>query len=111
MEHITNVIKKIAKEYPEGFTIELPTLRKVTNGISAAYFATQDSFDDDALMDVINHAEKHDQMVGGWYDKENGKFYYDSIKIFDDIQDVIQFGKENRQKAIYDITNLRLIEL
>lgn len=111
MEHITHVIKEIAREYPEGFTIELPTLRKVTNGISAAYFVTQDSFDDNALMDVISHAEKHDQMVGGWYNKENGKFYYDSIKIFDDIQDVIRFGKENRQKAIYDITNLRLIEL
>ena len=47
----------------------------------------------------------HDKKVGGWLNDENEKFYYDSIKIFTNL------AKENRQLAIFDLTNLKLIKL
>lgn len=111
MKNTKDVIKEIAQKNPEGFTVELKTFKKVTNGISVAYLETQNSFDDDGLEKVINHAEKHDNTVGGWLNDENNKFYYDSIKIFNDRQKAIEFGKENQQIAIFDITNLELIKL
>lgn len=111
MKNQKEAIKEIAKKNPDGFTVELTTLTKVTSGISAAYLETQDCFDDQGLIKVIEHAKKHDNVVGGWLNEDNEKFYYDSIKIFDNLQQAIEFGKENQQIAIFDITNLRLIKL
>lgn len=111
MKNTKDAIKEIAQKNPDGFTVELTTLKKVTQGISVAYLETQNSFDDQGLEKVINHAEKHDKTVGGWLNEDNGKFYYDSIKIFNDRQKAIEFGNENQQIAIFDITNLKLIKL
>lgn len=111
MKNTKDAIKEIAQKNPDGFTVELTTLKKVTQGISVAYLETQNSFDDKGLEKVINHAEKHDKTVGGWLNEDNGKFYYDSIKIFNNRQKAIEFGNENQQIAIFDITNLKLIKL
>lgn len=111
MKNQKEAIKEIAKKNPDGFTVELTTFKKVTHGISVAYLETQNSFGDEGLEQVINHAEKYDKTVGGWLNEDNGKFYYDSIKIFTNLQNAIEFGKENQQIAIFDITNLKLIKL
>ena len=111
MKSLIEAIKEIAKKNPDGFTVELATLKKVTQGISVAYFETQDSFNDKGLQKVLTHAKMHDKVVGGWLSEENGFFYYDSIKIFTDLNEAIRFGKENKQIAIFDLTNLRLIKL
>lgn len=111
MKNLIEAITKIAKENPDGFTVELTTLKKVTKGISVAYLATQDSFGTEGLKKVLKHAENHGKVVGGWLNEENGKYYFDSVKIFEDQNQAVKFGKENEQIAIFDITNLRLIKL
>jgi hypothetical protein len=49
--------------------------------------------------------------MGGWFNPENDSFYFDSVKLFESVEDAIAFGKENQQIAIYDLTNRELIKL
>ena len=53
----------------------------------------------------------HDKKVGGWFDDDSGCFYFDSVRIFTDLEAAIKFGRENKQIAIFDITHLKLIKL
>ena len=96
---------------PYGFTVDLTTLKKVTGGISVAYLETQDSFDDEGLKRVIEHALEHEKKVGGWLDIDDQLFYYDSIRIFTDLEEAKCFARENEQIAIFDLTRQRLIRL
>lgn len=111
MKTTLQTIKEIANKNPDGFTVNLETFKPVTRGISVAYLETQDCFGDCGLAKVIEHAQKNGGTVGGWKNEDNGKFYYGSVRIFDDLDEAIKFGKENEQIAIFDISNLRLIKL
>ena len=111
MTSLLEAIEEIAKQNPGGFTVDLTTLKKVTKGISVAYLETQDSFGEDGLKRVLNHALMHEKKVGGWLNEENQQFYFDSIRIFTNLEEAKQFGRENQQIAIFDITHMRLIKL
>lgn len=111
MEQLFNAIVKIAEANPDGFTVDLTTLKKVTKGISVAYLETQDSFGEEGLKRVLNHALMYEKKVGGWLNEENQQFYFDSIRIFTNLEEAKQFGRENQQIAIFDITHMRLIKL
>ena len=111
MVNFIDAIQKIAEQNPEGFTVDLITLKRITKGISVAYIETQDSFGIEGLERVINHALAHDRKVGGWMNEDDGQYYYDSIRIFTDLEEAKRFGRENKQIAIFDLTNLRLIKL
>lgn len=104
-------IKKVAEANKEGFTIEIETLKAVTTGIVVAYRETQNSFDDEGLKKCVNHALSNDKKVGGWFNEENGRFYYDSVRTFKSLEEAIKFGKENEQIAIFDLDNLKEIRL
>lgn len=104
-------IQAIAEANPGGFTVKFPTLEPVTEGIAVAYYETQDSHDISGLYHCIEHAITHDQTLGGWQDEDSGRYYFDSVRIFFDLEEAIRFGRENEQIAIYDITNKRLIKL
>lgn len=45
MEQLFKAIQAIAEANPDGFTVDLTTLKKVTKGISVAYLETQDSLE------------------------------------------------------------------
>lgn len=111
MEKLKEAIEEIARQNPDGFTVDLTTLKKVTKGISVAYLETQDSFDEEGLKRVLSHALAHDRKVGGWLNEANGMFYYDSVRIFTDLEKAKQFGRENNQIAIFNLTTLELIKL
>lgn len=111
MEQLFKAILAIAEENPDGFTVDLTTLKKVTKGISVAYIDTQDSFGEEGLRRVLNHALMHEKRVGGWLNEENQEFYFDSIRIFTNLEEAKQFGRENKQIAIFDISQMRLIKL
>ena len=111
MVNLIDAIQKIAERNPEGFTVDLTTLKRITKGISVAYIETQDSFGIEGLERVINHALAHDRKVGGWMNEDDGQYYYDSVRIFTDLEEAKRFGRENKQIAIFDLTNLRLIKL
>jgi fructokinase len=109
MKQLFEAIREVAKQNPDGFTVDLTTLTKVTGGISVAYLETQNSFGDEGLKRVIAHALEHEKKVGGWL--EAGDFYYDSVAIFTDLDVAKRFGRENNQIAIFDLTHRKLIKL
>ncbi|MDR0725599.1 MAG: hypothetical protein LBF59_06295 [Prevotellaceae bacterium] len=49
--------------------------------------------------------------MGGWKNYKNQQYYFDSSKVFDNPEDAIQWGIENRQIAIFDLTSKKVIEL
>lgn len=103
-------LMKVAKANKKGFTVELESLEHVTEGIVVAYLETQDSFNEEGLKKCLEHAKKHDKHIGGW---RNGKYYFDSVKIFpvENLEEAIKFGKDNKQISIFDLTNTREIRL
>lgn len=111
MEQLFKAIFEIAMQNPDGFMVDLTTLKKVTKGISVAYLETQDSFGENGLKRVLNHALEHEKKVGGWLNEENNLFYFDSIRIFTNLEEAKQFGRENKQIAIFDLSHLKLIKL
>lgn len=113
-------IKTLAKQVfafaqtnKDGFTLNLKTFRPVTAGIVASYSATQNSFSENDLQSVIYHALTHDGIVGGWYNSKDGKYYFDSNKVFkySELTEAIEFGIANKQCAIFDIDNLEEIRI
>ena len=111
MEHLFEAIKKMAEENPLGFTVDLTNLKRLTSGISVAYLETQNSFGDEGLKRVLKHALDNEKKAGGWFNSENGRFYYDSVCIFTDLNEAERFARENRQLAIFDLSNFRVIWL
>jgi hypothetical protein len=105
------LIIEIAKRNPEGFTIEIPSLKPVTSGYISAYLETQNSFGYEGLDKVINHAINHGKVVGGWLDTETNLYYFDSSKVFENLKEAIEFGKQNKQIAIFDLNELKTIRL
>lgn len=104
-------IKQIAAQNPYGFTFSCKTKTLVKYGIVVSYQETQNCFGDEGLKKVIEHAMNHDNIIGGWLNSENGHFYFDSCKLFTDLNEAIEFGKANKQIAIFDLTNLNEIKL
>ena len=117
MEQLFKAIQEIARQNPEGFTVDLTTLKKVTKGISVAYLETQDSFGEEGLERVLNHALMHEKKVGGWLNEENGQFLmpvsvrlnhaiadgYLVAKVFKLLED--EMGVEEANKRIYATTD------
>lgn len=62
---------------------------------------------------VVSHAQAHGGCVGGWQDSESGQYYFDSVRIFpvDSLAQARQFGRENQQKAIYNLSTGKEIRL
>lgn len=108
-----DLILKIASENSDGFTIRLEDLKHVTRGIAVAYAETQNSFGNEGLIKVINHAKQNGKTVGGWLDYESELYYFDSVKIFPNhmMKEAIEFAVENKQIAVFDITNGQEIRL
>ena len=44
---------------------------RTASGYVAAYLETQNCFGDAGLMKVLEHAEKHEHIVGGWQNEDN----------------------------------------
>jgi hypothetical protein len=101
-----------AKNNPDGFTINIETLETVKRGVAVAYLETQNSFGFEDLKKVVEHSLKHEKVVGGWLNTENNQYYFDSVRIFknSELNEAIEFAKQNKQIAIFDITNLREIK-
>ena len=108
---LVDKVWEYSKKNPDGFTIEIQTFTPLTKGFAVSYKETQNSFEKDGLRRVISHALKHNNIVGGWLNSQNGYYYFDSVKLFEDaeLDEAIRFAKENEQIAIYDLTNQKEI--
>ena len=56
---------------------------------------------------------QHEGYVGGWYNSEDGLYYFDSTKLFpdDDLKGAIRFGKENGQHSVFILSTYTDIPL
>lgn len=103
---ITNIADKVwsfSQSHPDGFTIDIRSMTEPTEGIAVSYAATQNSYSRDQLDKVVSHALQHEGYVGGYYNSENGLYFFDSTKLFpeNDLKGAIQFGKENGQHSVF----------
>jgi len=111
MTSLVDAILGIAKQNPEGFTVEVPSLKPVTSGFISACQETQNCFGRAGLEKVLNHALEHRNVVGGWQNTEDRKYYFDSSAVFTDRDTAIEFGRKNKQIAIFDLDSLTEIRL
>lgn len=100
---------KFISSLKDGFTFDLRSLSPVKSGIIVAYAETQDAFGFRGFYKAFTHSRYNDNIFGGWY--HQGRFYFDSCRVFQDRQEAIRFGKENKQIAIFDLDNLQEIRL
>ena len=100
---IADMVWAFCQANPGGFTLDIRTMTVPTEGIAVSYAATQNSHSRDQLDKVVSHALQHEGYVGGWLNREDGLYYFDSTKLFpeNDLQGAIQFGKENGQYSIF----------
>ena len=100
---IADMVWAFCQTHPNGFTLDIRTMKVPTEGIAVSYAATQNSHSRDQLHKVVSHALQHDGYVGGWYNSEDGFYYFDSTKLFpeNDLKGAIQFGKDNGQSSVF----------
>ncbi len=100
---IADMVWAFCQANPGGFTLDIRTMMVPTEGIAVSYAATQNSHSRDQLHKVVSHALQHDGYVGGWYNSEDGFYYFDSTKLFpeNDLKGAIQFGKDNGQSSVF----------
>ena len=92
-----------AQSHPDGFTLNVRTMREVREGIAVSYAATQGSVSRSSLNAVVKHALSHEGYGGGWVDGETGLYYFDSTRLFpeDSIVAALLFGTDNGQRCAY----------
>jgi ABC-type amino acid transport substrate-binding protein len=92
-----------SQSHPEGFTLDVRTMTEPSEGIAVSYATTQNSHSRNQLGKVVRNALQQDGYVGGWYNHENGLYYFDSTKLFPEnaLKDAIKFGKENGQHTVF----------
>ena len=100
---ISDKVWAFSQTHPDGFTIDIRTMTEPTEGIAVSYAATQNCHSRDQLDKVVSHALQHEGYVGGWYNSEDGLYYFDSTKLFpeNDLKGALQFGKENGQHSVF----------
>lgn len=106
-------LANIAIANKEGYTVNAATLQPVKTGYAVAVADTQNSFGLEGLANVVKYVEEHPEInaFGGWYNSENGKFYFDATIIVDDLNQALELGRVNKQIAIFDLKNSLPIDL
>ena len=101
-------ILSFANLHPDGFTLDSADAREVQEGFAVSVEATQNSFGVKGLERVIRYARANKiEAVGGWYNSEDGRFYYDATRIFRDFNAAAAFAVENHQLAFFDLKACR----
>lgn len=103
VETICSNVREFGTTHPDGFTIDIRDMSEPTEGICVAYAATNGMHELTGLHTVVKHALDHDGYVGGWLNRSDGRYYYDSVKLFseDEMDKALAFAVENGQEAIY----------
>ncbi len=106
---IADRVWAFGQAHPDGFTIDVRTLAEPAEGIAVSHAATQNSHSRGDLERVVEHALRHDGYAGGWYNPENGLYYFDSTRLFpeDRLEDALRFGRENGQHTVYILSTGR----
>lgn len=100
---ISDAVWSFSQANPDGFTLDIRSMLVPKEGIAVSYAATQGSHSREKLDFVVRHALQHDGYVGGWLNKENGLYYFDSTRLFleDKLADALKFGEDNGQTSAF----------
>ena len=100
---IADKVWTFSQSHPDGFTLDIRTMTEPSYGIAVSYAATQNSHSRDQLDKVVAHALSHDGYVGGWFNSDEGLYYFDSTKLFPETElpAAIQFGIDNGQYSVF----------
>ena len=100
---IADKVWTFSQSHPDGFTLDIRTMTEPTEGIAVSYAETQNSHSRQQLNNVVSHALHHDGYVGGWLDTADGRYYFDSTKLFPEtaLAEALRFGKENGQQSAF----------
>jgi hypothetical protein len=107
------MLQTVAATFPAGFTCDKNTFKPITKGFAVAVAATQNSFDNVGAAKVAAYVCAHDEInaVGGWFNSDNKKYYYDAVIVCDNYDDAVILGKKNKQIAIFNLSTLEEIRL
>ena len=102
-----------SQSHPNGFTLDVRTMTEPSEGIAVSYAATQNSHSRKQLGKVVSHALQQDGYVGGWYNREDSLYYFDSTKLFPEnaLKEAILFGRENAQLAVFKLSTSTVVPL
>lgn len=102
-QNLVKVLTVIASANLEGYTVDAKTLEPITSGYAVAVIDTQNSFGTEGLERVINYVTTHKDInaFGGWYNKEDGQFYFDATVVVKDFNRAIDLARMNKQLAFY----------
>lgn len=109
-------IRKVIKENPEGFTIDLNADSvKKTDGFFIGITNIKGKNINQLIQRVLfikktGFKGTNNLLIGGWKD-ENKTFYLDLSLYCEDLNKSLFLGKLFNQKAIFDIKNLKSINL
>lgn len=109
-QSISTIADKVwaySQSHPDGFTLDIRTMREPKEGIAVSYAATQNHHSRNQLDEVVTHALQNNGYVGGWYNSMDGLYYFDSSRLFPEgrLNEVIQFGKDNGQQSVYRLSS------
>ena len=102
-QNLVKALTAIAAANLEGYTVDVKTLEPVTSGYAVAVIDTQNSFGTEGLERVINYVTTHKEInaFGGWYNKEDGQFYFDATVVVEDFEEAKELARANQQIAFY----------
>lgn len=126
---IKKEILKDIKKYiidNEGISLDIDTMKNTT--LKNGYVVSIEGYElkvkniDDVMkkitkyISIINILKNNDKIkktyfVGVWYNENDSYYYIDISKHFEKLRDAKNFGKMNKQKAIYNLKNNNSIYL
>ena len=112
--HIIDELWKIAQDqinrpkmkgvYP-AFTRYIDGSRSVPDfGFCVAFGATQSQHGKQGLSFAIDHARSNMGIVGGWYNQDDKKFYFDSVRLYHTRESAVSAAIKEKQIGIYDLS-------
>lgn len=104
---IIAALSTIAALNPEGYTVDARTLQPIKHGYAVAVADTQNSFGTEGLAKVVKYVNENPaiEAFGGWYNSEDGQFYFDATIIVATKNEAIKLARKNNQKAFYCLNN------
>ena len=108
--YILRRVAELIETRPDGFTISSDMTEEPVTGYAVA--VTQYCFDLEGLGWVLKTIGINPAYhLGGWLDKETGKFYFDAVRVVETLAEAKKIAEETCQLAIFDLENAIEIRL
>lgn len=111
LDQIVEYCWAYAQNHPDGFTMCITDYSVPVKGIVVSYEETQNQFGIEGLRYAVSHASAHNQIVGGWLNPKDQRYYFDSDTIFnkDSLAEAIDWAKQNHQSCVFVLSSQQMI--